>query len=322
MSCLAKARPRLARLVSPLGFILALTAAPAAAQTDPLHAALDAYALYQNDVSQLLDAEIADAGDLDAALERMARHDPRALARGWVAYNAMAAAQSPALIAGVNARVRAAGRAAVLRQLRSNTAYVRTRPAGDAEATRLIVAAVEGDSARLGLAGARYEALGRTMDASAWAAGASREGRHARLVGLQMRETLAPDVRGRLHISAGAATPLTDASAFGGRRFWDALAGRSAALPPPRQMRERWLGGADRMRTLAGLMILGAARSEGARVDDLLNDAQTQYCLSLEQLQLRQCAASAHSADEDALCLARHGFAGPGACFAALLAPA
>jgi hypothetical protein len=251
----------------------------------------------------------------------MARHDPRTLTRGWIAYNAMVAAQSPALIAGMRERVRAAGRDAVLRQLRTNIAYARTRPAGDAEATRLIVAAVEGDTARLDLAGARYEAFGRNLDASTWAAGQNRGTRHTYLTSLVMRDALAPALLPRLHIAAGAASPLTDPNAFGGRQFWDGLAGRSMQLPPPRNMRERWLGGADRIRTLAALMIVGATQSESARVDELLNDSQTQYCLSLQQLQLRQCAASANSADEDALCLGRHGFTGPSSCFASLLAP-
>lgn len=301
---------------------LAVTAAPAAAQSaDPLHQALDGYALYQSDVSALLDANIADAAALDAALERMARHDPQTLTRGWTAYNAMTAAQSPAFIAGVRSRVRAAGRDAVLRQLRNDLTYARRRPPGDAEATQLIVAAVEGDTARMNLAAGRYEALGRDLDVSAWTPGQDRTTRHVHLTSLVVSETLAPGMLERLHIGAGAANPLSDPRAFGGRSFWDALAARNVQLPPPRPMRERWLGGADRMRTLAALVIVGATQSESARVDTLLDDGQTQYCLRLEQLQLRQCAASAHSPDEDALCLGRHAFAGPSACFGALLAP-
>jgi hypothetical protein len=298
---------------------LLLIATPAKAQTNPLHEALDAYALYQNDVSVLLDARIDSAEALDAALARMARHDPGAVSRGWIAYNATAAAQSPAFVRGVQSRVRAAGRAAVIRQLVRDITYARRRPPGDAEATQLILAAVEADTARMDLAAAGYEALGRTADMSGWAAVEDRTARHARLSGLRVSEMLPDAVRTRLHIGAGAASPLTDPTTFGGPRFWDALAGRTAQPPPARAVRERWLGGADRMRTLAGLIIVEATQSESARVEQLLTDRDTHYCLSLQQLQLRQCAASANASNEDALCLARHGFAGPSACFSALV---
>ncbi|MBC7768526.1 MAG: hypothetical protein H7124_07045, partial [Phycisphaerales bacterium] len=83
-------------------------------------------------------------------------------------------------------------------------------------------------------------------------------------------------------------------------------------------LREREAGGADRMLTLAALFIVGAAESEDARV--LLDDQQLERCLALEQLQFRQCASVAHDPNEDAFCLARHGLATPGACFAQLLA--
>ncbi|MBC7769592.1 MAG: hypothetical protein H7124_12495, partial [Phycisphaerales bacterium] len=90
--------------------ILFTLAAPAGAQTGPLHQALDAYALYQSDVSALLDADIASEAALESALELAARHDPARVSRGWVAYGALAAAQSPAFVRGVRSRVTAAGR--------------------------------------------------------------------------------------------------------------------------------------------------------------------------------------------------------------------
>jgi hypothetical protein len=155
---------------------------------------------------------------------------------------------------------------------------------------------------------------------SGWTAVDDRTARHVRLSHLRVSEMLPDAMLARLHIGAGAASPLTDPTAFGGRGFWDSLAGRIAPLPSAPPARERWLGGADRMLTLAGLLIVDAVQSESTRVEDLLSERNTQYCVSIEQLQLRQCVASASSSEEDALCLARHGFAGPSACFAALIA--
>src|SRR5262245_17927995 len=94
-----------------------LVLTPGLARAESVYEALDAYALYQNDVSVLIDLEIDSAEAMDGALERAARHDPTAVSRGWIAYGALTAAQSPAFAAGVQSRVRAAGRAPVPRQL-------------------------------------------------------------------------------------------------------------------------------------------------------------------------------------------------------------
>jgi hypothetical protein len=300
--------------------LLLAAASPAHAQTAPVYDALDAYAHYQNDVSILLDARIDSAEALDAALARIARHDPNAVSRGWIAYTSITAAQSPAFVAGVRSRVAAASRAAVIRQFVRDITYARRRPPGGDQATQLILAAIETDTARLQLAGDRFEAIGRDADMSGWTTVEDRNARHVRLVGTHVTDALPAPMLARLHIGAGVASPLTDPTAFGGRTFWDALAGRTAQLPAPRAARERWLGGADRMRTLAGLIIVDALQSQSARVEELLTDREASYCLSIQQLQLRQCAASANAPNEDALCLARHGFAGPAACFAALTA--
>src|SRR5690242_14167608 len=94
-------------------------AANAAAQAtlDPLHAARDPYAAYQSGVSASMHPDIISVGAMDASLMRAAQYDAAQLARGRLAYEALTAAQSGAFVAGVQARVRAAGRGAVLRQL-------------------------------------------------------------------------------------------------------------------------------------------------------------------------------------------------------------
>jgi hypothetical protein len=72
------------------------------------------------------------------------------------------------------------------------------------------------------------------------------------------------------------------------------------------------------MLTLAALMVVDATQSEAARVNAMLDDAPSRECLAMQQLQFRQCASVAHDPNEDAYCLARHGLAGPGQCFAGI----
>ena len=303
------------RVLAGLAFLLLLTA-PARAET--LHEALDAYALYQSDVTALLDLPIAGADAIDDALERAARHDPVRVTRGWIAYGALTAAQAPAFAMGVQSRVRAAGRAPVLRQLRRDLSYARRRPPGSVQAIDLILASVAADSARMAEASVRYERIGASLDTASWIASSERGARETRLRRIGA-EPMSDAMRARVRIGALAATPLTDPDAFGGRRFWDALTGRASIAAPVRALREAHPATTDRMLTLAALVIVGADDSEAARVEALLDEPRAQVCLALEQLQFRQCASVAYDASEDAFCLARHGLAAPSACFGALV---
>jgi hypothetical protein len=302
-----------------LAVLILSCASPAQAQTDPIHQALDAYALYQTDVTAMLDAEIADAAALDAALERAARHDPARLTAGWLAYGGLTAAQSPQWVAGVRSRVSAAGRTAVLRQLRRDIGYARRRPPGSAEATQLVLRAIAADTARLRALAVRFEGMGAAADTSAWA---RRSASRAERLRASDNRTLAPAQISRLHIGALTATPLTDASAFGGARFWDALANRRSPTPPalPWRVAPARTASLDRMFTLGALIVIGASGDDQARTR-ALRDESTQECLELQQLFLRQCAGVTHDPNEDAYCLARHGFSEPSTCFAIAAAP-
>lgn len=300
-------------------FALAFSAAPAWAQNNAVADAADAYALLQQDVTALLGAEISSAPALDLALEQAARHDPARVSRGWIAYGALTAAQSPAFVAGVRGRVRAAGRAAVLRQLRRDLAYARRRPPGANEAIQLVLAASAADGARMIAGGHRYEGIAQMLDQSGWPAVHDRESRHLRLrASAGETRALAPGLAARLRVGPLGAAPLTDANALGGRRFWDAAADRASPTPPAFTWAATRDAAVDRMLTLAALMIVEATASESARVSAMLDDAPSRECLAIQQLQFRQCASVAHDGNEDAFCLARHGLAGPGACFASL----
>jgi hypothetical protein len=300
-------------------FAVLLFAAPAKA--DPVHAAALDYARYQNDVTEMLRADINSAADLDAALTRAARHNPAAVARGWIAYGGLAAAQSPAFVNGVRGRVRAAGRAPVIRQLRRDITYARRRPPGAGEAIGIILSSAAADSARMTGAAHRYSGIGEARDMSAWQnvnRGERDTGLRASIAG---ERTLPAAIAARVRIGALGATPLTSPDALGGARFWDAIAGRASPRPAPISWRLNNARAdiADRMLTIGGLVVVEATESESERIAAVLDEPRTRECLELEQLQFRQCASVAHDSSEDAHCLARHGLTAPGACFAALV---
>lgn len=295
-----------------LATVFCLWAGCAYAQ-EPLHRAVEAYALYQTDITAMLDADIPDAAALDAALDRAARHDPERLTQGWIAYGALVAAQSPAWVNGVRSRVRAAGRPAVLRQLRRDWTYARRRPPGANEATQLLLRAFAADNARMIALAIRFEGLGNAANTGAWARRSNE--REAALRAPSTR-TLAPELLVRLHPAPLAATPLTEPGAFGGVRFWDTLGNRASPTPPilPWRIVPARTATLDRMFTLAALMIVGATESEASRVGAALTDEPVRQCLAMQQLQLRQCASVTSSPNEDAFCIAQHGYRLPSQC--------
>lgn len=295
-----------------------------AAYAQPVQDSLLGYALYQSDVTALLSDDITSAAEMDAALERAARHDPARLSRGWIAYGALTAAQSPAFVNGMRARVRAAGRPAVLRQLQRDLTYARRRPAGGTEATQLVLSALAADGARMQAASQRFQGFGESRLVGSFGVSTeAREARDARMrAAIGTTRAVPTPFTTRLRLTALAETPLSDPSAFGGRRFWDAVEGRASPTPPalPWAVRADRLGVLDRMLTLAGLVIIDAT-GETARVNAVLDDQRSRECLAMQQLEFRQCASVAHDASEDAFCLARHGLAEASACFALARAP-
>jgi hypothetical protein len=301
-------------MIAALASFALLCSAPARAEE--LHEALEAYALYQHDVGVLLDLEVDSPQSINGALARLSRHNPERVSRGFIAYGALTAAQSPAFVAGVERRVRDEGRAEVLRQLRTDTTYARRQPAGSSQAIRLILTSASADGARAAGAGARYDGIARSSTA-AWMASADRRG------GVVTRTSarLSPDMRERLHVRALAGRPLNDVDAFGGRRFWDSLAGRQAQAPRARGRREQreYVDVTNRMLTLGAIVAVGATGSERQRVSALLDEPLTQQCLDMQRLQLRQCLSVSVDASERTYCLGRHGLAGPGSCFSAMV---
>jgi len=304
---------------------LLVTAAAEPAPAEPLHDAVDAYVLYQNDITDLLTADVTDEAEMNQALILAARHDPQRVASGRVAYGALTAAQSPAFVAGVRGRLRSAGRAPVIRQLRRDVAYARNRPPGSAEAIQLMLSSNAADTARLSAAGQRFEGLGASLASlTPHADSAARDVRHNNLRALAgVRRTVGANMSARVHPTVLSAAPTSDPNAFGGRRFWDALANRPSPTPPAFTWRETAAAPntINRMLTLAGLYVTAATESESTRVSEMLSDPRTSDCLANEQMYLRQCTSVSASANEDAYCIARHGLYRPATCFALAQAP-
>jgi hypothetical protein len=276
---------------------------PALAHAGAVHDALEAYALYQNDVSALLDSDI-NGRTVDAALARLQRHDSDRVARGWIAYGALTAAQSPRFANAIQDRIRQ-GRAPVLRALRDDVAYARQQQGGPA--VQLILSAANADNARLEMAGARYDRFARS------AAGMGRTNVANAELGGETR--LSADMLDRLR---GAGRVQSTSTSYGSATYWDDLSGRQGRAPRARGGREQsdYASVTNHMLTLGALFVADAERAERRRVNELLDEPLTQQCMHMQRLQLRQCLSVSVDAGERAYCLAHHGLNGPGSCFA------
>lgn len=278
---------------------------------------LIAYAAFQSDVSQLSSMQIASPEQLDAALERAARHNTRALVRGWMNYGANVAAQSPTFVAGVRDAAARLGADALVREIASDRARIR-RLDGTEEASRFVLETIAADAERVAYAADRLMEYSNALQRAPWASAdaAGQLERVQRLRGAGEPGGYSPSIP----ISVAAqltVTPLSvrigaDSTSFGGRRFWDVLNGRGSVLgvssvrrPPPRDDYGR--ASVEAMLAVAALKALDAEEAQPSAVDSYLSDRTSMSCVEMARLQFYQCVSAARFNYENGYCLARHG---------------
>jgi hypothetical protein len=272
----------------PLALIVLAWAGGAGAQQPPpdaVETAASAYLAFRADAAALAADKLEAPGAMEAALERLARHSPDQLSRGWIAYGALRAADSPAFKAGINSVVTRYGRTAVLDALAHDAAYPsRRRGYGEAIGLTLDSAVDSRTDARAAAKLFESAAGARTLR---WTADISNEGRVSSLRALGTVRTAWP-------IAPLGAPPLRDAK---------------LRLAPAYSTTAR------RMTTLAGMHLLSARGGWDKHIERLLDDKPTRECVVAERLQFLQCVSVVRDANEAASCIAEHALRGPGSCF-------
>ena len=304
---------------------IAAPAVPAGPPAEPLGAAVQNYAAFQNDISDLQNQAVENNDQLDMVLARAAAQNREALMRGWLAYGAITAAQSPAFVKGVRQTVAAYGNPAFIRGLTLDPGYAQ-RLDGGADAARLALGSARADGERVYAVGARYKEMAYGLQKARWAglvsqAQPARVNRMRSLAAGATARTVAPEMLPRLTVAAGTLQPWSDATQFGGRTFWDSLRmtpGTPAAQIAAPAYNVRVNGDRantiNRMTTLAALYIIGATQDPAAQTDRLLTEDSTKNCLELAQVQFYQCLSAAHFRYENAFCLGEHALKDMGAC--------
>ncbi len=321
--------------VALLGVANAQTApsADATATTADLGTAVTAYAAYQNDVSELRAGSLGNADQLESALDRVAHHNRDALTRGWIAYGASTAAQSPAFVQGVRDAAAYYGRDAVIWAVTVDPSYARGLRGGD-EATRMLLDSANADSARVIAVADRYQELAYSLQRQRWAnaVAPAQAARVQRVRSLGAPGTpiaaIPSDMSPRLTVAPLSLHPTADPTAYGGRRFWDAVRGGPSVVevstaPVTYQMRVNATRGEalDRMTAVAALQALDAVNTNQSAIGRLISDPRSRDCFEMAQLQLYQCMSAARFRYENAFCLGQHGLRDVGRCIGAVAQP-
>jgi len=293
-----------------------------------LQTAITAYAAYQSDVSELRSSTPRDAGTLETALDRVARHNRDELTRGWIAYGAQTAAQSPAFVQGVRDAASYYGRDAIIWAVTVDPAYARSLRGGQ-EATRMLLDSANADSQRIISVADRYQELAYSIQRQRWAnAVAPAQAARVQRVRTLGREG-APDdavpsaVGPRLTVATLSVQP-SDPTAYGGRRFWDAVRGGDQVVEVASTPNVRWQPNVtraealDRMSAVAALQALDAVDTNQSAVSRLISDPRSRDCIEMAQLQLYQCMSAARFRYENAFCLGQHGLRDIGTCIGAV----
>lgn len=322
--------------VALLGVANAQTPAPAAdaaVGASELQSAVTAYAAYHNDVTQLRSSQLTNAATLETALDRVARHNRDAMTRGWVAYGASTAAQSPAFVQGVRDAAAYYGRDAVIWAVTVDPSYARGLRGGQ-EATRLMLNSANADSARIISVADRYQEMAYSLQRQRWAnAVAPQQAARIQRIRALGREGSAPnsipaEFAPRLQVTPLSFSPGNDPAAYGGRNFWEGLRSgpqvtEVASTPASQQWRVNATRGEalDRMSAVAALQALDAVDANQSAVARLINDQRSHDCFEMAQLQLYQCMSAARFRYENAFCLGQHGLRDIGMCIGAVAQP-
>lgn len=312
----------------------ASAAAPSVAPASgPLRAALDSYAAFHSDMTDLRTARVGAAAELESAIDVASRHNRVSLTRGWVAYGAYTAAQSPAFVQGVRDAASYYGRDAVIWAITADTSYARGLRGGN-EATRLVLDAANADGARIIAVADRYQELAYGLQRQRWANSVAPQ-QAARVqrvrsnnAGATLAPTLPAELGARLSVTPASLSPGSDPTAFGGRRFWDSVRGggvqvTEVSAPVSYQWRLNATRGeaVNRMTAIAALQALDAVDSNAPAVERLMTDPRSKDCIEMANLQLYQCMSAARFRYENAFCLGQHAMRDIGQCISAVAHP-
>jgi hypothetical protein len=297
------------------------TAPEAAPESGAILNTAGEYAAFHQVVADLRDAPIGSSEDLDSAMDRLTSfYGEERLARAWIAYAAMIAAQHPEYLDDVREVADYYGPQAAMSGLMYDPAYA-TSFTHSTEAQASVVDAIERDSTEIREVSERYRAAAYDLQSERWARRSSGD-RAGRLRSLENADERPIEQLGREAVlsmgsSIGNGVP---ASAL----FDDGMSPSVEAASPaltlrvgdaaPAPDRER----IGRILSVAALQSLSSdPNSLNPQIESLLSDPAVERCMVWVRLDLQQCVAAGHFKYEDSFCIAEHALLDVSRCLGA-----
>lgn len=306
------------------------SSAPAVQQNDTIARAAAAYGTYQTDVGELHAKGLHSAEDVNIALDKLAGQNPAQLSRGWLAYAALVASQSPELRESVREVVAAYGREGMSNGMMADSGYVRRVLKGGNGAVSLALAATTADSRRLDRSASYFREQAYALQGSSWAKARIRGNTMSNKVDTLIaasrverapRSTIvtalqSPDMDGALQQAGRSGAPsLWDGvvDAAQGIRFPTL---RTASLNPgSHNIRRGQEHTADQIATLAAFRIMGVDSSNSSQVRAALGEGPMRSCIKVAQLNVNQCVQSNSAPFETVDCMGKHAIGEVSECF-------
>ncbi len=272
----------------------------------PLEARAAKYIEFRND-AQIVDATPIDNANVSRdAHNRLASHTPEDLSSGWIAYAALVAADTPAFVESIQARV-AQDREGFLAELRSNPTSIRNLPGAEAavDAIRMMSAK---DATYIEGIGQRYISEAYAMQNKGWAKRALSSDGPTRLY----------EAENYSYSRARMATPVLPATMAGGvrtpglqqfDRMWGPAWSSSVATP---------IRNAQARPIMTRALVLAARYSVGDLTDSIVNgyakSENTRRCYYSAKLNLDQCISATRTSTEEVFCIGKHGLGEVSSC--------
>lgn len=296
---------------------------------DPLSSAAAVYATYQSDVSDIEQHKFENVEGIQEALTDLGSQNAEQLSRGWIAYSALVASQSPEFRAAVRDVEGYYGRDFLVRGLQTDSRYAR-KINGGTTAVGAALNAGAADAQRLQSTAEYVKEQAYSLQAFGWAKGKLGDSgalatrlRADSMIGRTARPNMttaldAPDI----------GSVLSTAGRSGAPSVWNSVSGSADRLQvvnvsnitsrnSPLSVSVGSEQVADKIATLAVYRVLGSEDATGvAPVQSAMTEGQTSGCMNMAQLNLQQCIAATHQHFEVPFCLGEHALAEIGSCIA------
>ena len=300
----AVSAPSLKPMLTPTNASFAAESLGRAAPTE-MAAWAASYVEFRKDLEAIDAMPVRSMKETREAHQRLGSHDAASLARGWMAYAALVAADTPEFVDGLRSRLRKSKREKVLTALSTEPRYASSIPGAQA-AMQSVLASASRDSARIASLGEKFRQRAYDLQKSDWAtrpaAGQQERIAQARAQAKARQAQAAP-----LNVAAsrGVISPLLASAGHSWSAAWaeaelDAPAAYAMSGPRAQPMM-------DQILSLAVRYSLGATEGQYSEIAAALtkNDRGKQ-CFNWARLHLDQCIAATRAPYEEAYCIGRH----------------